>query len=173
MKNSIKILLVLLITICCLNVQAQTSKADKKAAETAQIKALVEKQRYIFIANYAMPMRGDGISLTSTYDITVSKDTITAYLPYFGRAYTSNYGSIDNGIKFTSTKFTYKVSKRKDNWDIVIVPLDKNSQIDALGVNSMRLNISPDGYASLQVTNTNRDPITFNGRIDEIPKPGK
>jgi hypothetical protein len=173
MKNILKILLTLTIGLCCLNVHAQTSKTDKKAAEIAWIKSLVEKQRFVFLANYAMPMRGGGISLNYSYDLTIKKDTIIAFLPFYGQAFKANYGSIDNGINFTSTKFTYKVSKRKNNWDIVIVPLDKNSQTDALGVNSMRLNISPDGYASLQVTNTNRDPISFNGHIDEIPKPSK
>ena len=83
----------------------------------------------------------------------------------------SNYGSIDNGIHFTSTKFTYKPTiKKNGNWEIVIVPLDKNRANDALGVRNMILNISDEGYATLQVNNLNRDNISFNGRVQEIEK---
>src|SRR5690349_2178984 len=92
MKSAFKILLALLITICCLNVRGQTSKADKKAAEIARIKSLIEKQRYVFLANYAMPMRGGGISLNSPYDLTIKKDTLIAFLPFYGQAYKANYG---------------------------------------------------------------------------------
>ncbi|GAB2981181.1 hypothetical protein GCM10027049_16300 [Mucilaginibacter puniceus] len=174
MKNIIKIIGAILISMLCLSVQAQTTKTDKKAAEKAHIKNLVESKRYVFVANYIMPLRGGGFGTSSYYDMKVTKDTISTFLPYFGQASMSNYGSIDNGIHFTSTKFTYKsIIKKNGNWEIVIVPLDKNRGNDPLGVRNMILNISGDGYATLQVNNLNRDAISFNGRIQEIPKSDK
>ena len=171
MKNYIKHIGILLVALCSLNmVQAQNTKADKKAAKLADIKNLVTSQRYSFNANYVLPLGGGGHALTSYYELRISKDTVYAYLPFFGRAYKADYGSIDNGIDFTSTKFTYKLTNKKDGWDIVIVPLDHNSMTDAKGVVNMRLTISSDGYATLQVNNTNRDAISFNGYIEAIKK---
>jgi len=170
MKNSIKLFYVLLIsTGCFYTAGAQTT--DKKAAKTAEIKKLVNDRNFIFKANYVNPFRGAGRALTSDYDLTVLKDTIRAYLPYFGRAYTADYGSTDNGIKFTWTQFDYKITAgKKSGWDILITQKDKNIS-NANAVQSLRLSVSSDGYASLQVTSVNRDPISFNGTIEEMPKP--
>lgn len=168
MKNLIKILGIFLISVCCLSVQAQNTRADKKAAEKARMKNLVESQNYVFIANYIMPVYGGGFGTSSYYDMKVGKDTISTFLPYFGTARMSNYGSIDNGINFTSTKFTYKLTPKKNMWEVIIVPLDHNRANSALGVRNMVLSISEEGYATLQVNNLNRDNISFNGRIQEI-----
>ena len=46
-----------------------------------------------------------------------------------------------------------------------------NSLSDPRAVKTMRLDISHDGYASLQVISLNRDPISFNGEIVAIEKP--
>ena len=168
MKNIIKIIGIFLISISSLSVHAQTLKADKKAADKARIKNLVESQRYVFVANYIMPLRGGGFGTSSYYDLKVGKDTIATFLPYFGRATMANYGSIDNGIHFTSTKFTYKLTPKKNKWEVVIVPLDNNRANSALGVRNMILSISDDGYATLQVNNLNRDAISFNGQVRDV-----
>lgn len=104
-----------LLTFISINIaHAQSSGNDKKAARALAVKNMVEAQNYVFKANYVMPMRGVGRSLTSEYDLTVSKDTIAAFLPYFGRAYTAPYNPTEGGIKFTNTHFTYtsKVGKK-------------------------------------------------------------
>ena len=170
MKSYIKNICLLLVAVCSFTItQAQNTKADKKAANLAEIKSLVNAQRFDFIANFAIPMGGGGRALTSSYDLVITKDTVTAYLPYFGRAYTSNYGSTDNGIKFSTTKFTYSSVYKKSGWEILITVKDSKMS-DALGVRQLRLSISSDGYGSLQVTSQNRDPITFNGYIEAIKK---
>jgi hypothetical protein len=53
------------------------------------------------------------------------KDTINAYLPFYGKAYSIPYGSNEGGIKFTSTDFNYTLTpKKKGSWDITIIPKD-------------------------------------------------
>jgi hypothetical protein len=131
---------------------------DKKAA----IKNMVESQQYIFKAQFASPMTGQQRSLTSDYDVTVSKSTVTSYLPYFGRAYAAPIDPSQGGIKFTSTKFQYiQEPGKKDGWDITIIPKD------ASDVQKLYLHISGNGYATLQVSSINRQPISFNGYIEE------
>jgi hypothetical protein len=134
---------------------------------------MVDDVNYIFEANYANPMRGGGRSLTSEYDLKVSKDTIIAYLPYFGRAYIAPTNPTEGGIKFTWTKFDYSVKQTKNgSWEILIKPKEKNIS-NASDVQNLRLSISTSGYASLQVISSNRDPISFNGTIEEVKQKGK
>ena len=146
---------------------AQSNAEDKKAAKLAAIKNMVEGQNYIFQAQQALPLGGRTRQLTSEYDLKVTKESITSYLPYFGRAYTAPIDPTKGGIQFTSKDFGYNLSpNKKDGWTAVIKPKDNRD------VQSMTLNISSEGYTSLQVTSINRQPISFSGII-VAPKPPK
>jgi hypothetical protein len=136
--------------------------------KTTTVKNMVESQQYVFKAQFASPTSGVSRSLTSDYDLTISKNAVISYLPYFGRAYVAPIDPTHGGIMFTSNKFEYKKeNSKKDGWDIMIVPKD------ASDVQKLYLHISSDGYATLQVTSTNRQPISFNGYIEENKQPKK
>lgn len=159
-------ILALIVSAGLSNAYGQTTKKEKQAAKEAAIKSSVEATSYIFEANSALPQRGGFRQLTSEYDLRVTKDSVISFLPYFGRAYFDvPYGGADGGIKFTSTKFDYKVTaKKKGGWEVVIKPTD------AKNINSLTLSISSDGYASLAVSSFNRDFITFDGYLKEPSK---
>lgn len=170
MKNSIKIGYALLIALCLLHTAFAQTKPNKKAARIVEVNDIVTARNYVFKANYVNPSRGGGRALTSDYDLIVAKDSIIAFLPYFGRAYLADYGSTDEGIKFTWTHFDYKAtSGKKGNREILIIPQNKNIS-NPKDVQSLRLSISEDGYASLQIINSNRDPIIFDGTIEKRRK---
>ena len=137
-----------------------TTKADSnKQIETEN---LVKSGSFVFKAQTAMPNGGRLINLTEGYDLRVSKDTINAYLPFYGKAYSIPYGSNEGGIKFTSTDFNYTLTpKKKGSWDITIIPKDYRD------VQQIYLNISSSGYANLQVVSLNRDQISFHGYIQK------
>jgi hypothetical protein len=161
MKTLIKLFLVFAVAMGALNVALAQTKAEKQTA----IKNMVDNKNYVFEANYALPMRGGQKQLTSDYDLRVSKDSIIAYLPYYGRAYMAPVDPTEGGIKFTCTNFSYTTKLRKNGtWDITIKPRDKNIT-DWRDVQELTMNISPNGYASLQVVSSNRDPISFDGDI--------
>lgn len=162
--------------VISMQVNAQTDKET-----TIRV---VNAQNFIFNATSAMPMAnmdvnnilskmpgGNGgglIQLTgSQYQLTVAKDSVEAYLPYYGRAYTATMNPDDSGIKFKSKDFKYKATqKKKGSWLITINPKDtKDTQ-------SMTLNVSENGYATLNVNSNNRQSISFNGYISE-PKQKK
>jgi len=94
--------------------------AQKKvSAKETEIKNLLYSQQYIFYAQSVIPSSGRQRFLTSEYTVTISKDTIVCYLPYFGRAYSAMLGTTDGGIKFTSVDFDYTISDRKKGgWEI-------------------------------------------------------
>ena len=139
---------------------AQDSKKEKQAKEEARIAALVEQQHYTFVAETALPMGMRSRILTGEYDLVVSKDTLSSYLPYFGKLYSAPIGSDNGGIQFKTTDFKYSaVPAKKGGWNITINP--KN----AGDTRQLTLYISTSGYASLQVNCNNRQSISFNGHI--------
>ncbi len=147
---------------------AQSAKKEKQAAKAAAVRKMIDSPRYVFIANIAYPMRGGERQLTSDFDLRVVKDSIIAFLPYFGRAYMAPDGPdvTEGGIKFTSTNFSYTTKQQKNgNWEISMKPKDKNIN-DWRDVQQLTLSVTKDGYADLQVISTHRDPISFNGYIE-------
>jgi len=142
---------------------AQNGKKDKKAEQAAAVKAMIDAQRYVFKAQSVIPTGGRFRQLnTSDYDLKVGKDTIVSYLPYFGRAYSAPIDPTQGGIKFTSTKFDYQLKEtKKGGWEVTIKPADGGD------ARQLFMTIFSNGTASLQVTSTNRQPISFNGYITE------
>jgi len=139
---------------------AQDSKQEKQNKKEAAIKALVDSQRYSFEAQTALPLGMRTRTLTYGYELKVSKDTLQAYLPYYGKAYTAPIGASSGGIEFKTTDFKYLTKERKKGgWDITITP--KN----AGDTRQMSLYISAAGYASLQVSFNNKQNISFTGYI--------
>lgn len=123
---------------------------------------MIKNKEYTFIARTVLPTGGRVIQLTSSYDMRVSKDSVIAFLPYFGRTYTAPIGTTNPGVQFTSTDFTYNVKERKrGGWQISIRPKDIQD------IQQVNLTVSEGGSASLQVTSNNRQPISYNGVIDE------
>lgn len=141
----------------------QSTAKDSKSEKSALVKQMVNDRTFVFRAQFALPMGGSSIQLTSEYDVSLKKDTLVCFLPYYGRAYSAPMNPSEGGIQFTSTDFQYSVSnKKKRGWDVVIKPRD------AKGVQQLTFYISESGYGSLQVTDNNRQPISFNGYYEQI-----
>jgi hypothetical protein len=160
--------LVLLLTAGCrLFVRAQDGKEEKAAALEAQLKMLVDSQHYDFVAQMAIPMNGSSRQLNSYYDLKISPDELVCFLPYIGQAYTPTMNTDQNGLDFTSKKYTYKVTPRKKGgWNVQIKPKDYSD------VQAISMIISENGYTTVQVTSLTRQMITFNGYIT-TPQPKK
>ena len=158
--KAIPVLLLLLTLGAGLSAQ---SKVQPKTSKTNKIKELISNRNYVFQAQTVFPMSGRTRQISGEgYDVAVSKDTVNAYLPYFGRAYSAPIDPSKGGIQFISKSFEYtEVPGKKGGWDITIKPKDISD------VQQMFFSVSEDGYASLQVTSTNRQAISFNGVIVE------
>ncbi len=144
---------------------AQDAKKDGEKETEAKVQSIINSKDFVFIAESASPMGGRTIYLTSVYSVRVSKDTLVADLPYYGRAYSAPMNPSEGGLKLTSTDFELSIqSKKKDGWNILITP--KNAR----DVRQLFLNASENGYASMQVTSNNRQAISFTGYIKERKK---
>ncbi|MCO5934857.1 DUF4251 domain-containing protein [Mucilaginibacter sp. RB4R14] len=169
MKTLIKLLFVLLVAVAGFTpVNAQSKKAIKEAKKAAEIKGFIDAKDYVFQATYMYPLGGAARYLTSPYDLTIAPDTVEAFLPYFGVAYSSaGYNNNeDNGIKFKSTKFDYTTSAIQKDGSYFIRIKTK----DTRNATQLLIQVYNNGNADLSVISQNRQQIRFTGYITERKK---
>lgn len=150
-------LILFLFLYACGSVQ---SVAEKEKI-TSDVRAGVEAKDFTFKASYAFPTGYRSIYLSPYYDVKVSPDTVKAYLPYYGRAYRAPMNPSEGGYRFTSTDFEYKVvqGKKKGSWNVEITMRDLDRPV------SFRFDIWENGAARLDVTDNDRQPISFQGDL--------
>ena len=133
---------------------AQT--AAEKKTKAAEIGQKINDFEFTFKATHAYPTGYRAIYMSPYYYLKVSKDAVTAYLPYYGRAYTAPMDPAQGGIKFTSTDFEYEVSKGNERErQVRIKTHDTDREI------ILFLDIWENGSTRLDVTDPNRQPISF------------
>lgn len=129
--------------------------------DKATIEKAVTSKQFVFKARTVLPMRGASRSLTTEYEVRLLGDSVISHLPYFGRVYNATYGG-SGGVDFASTKFEYKAKvRKKGGWDVTVETKDVKDR------QQLNFFISESGYATLQVIDNNREPISFNGYIVE------
>ncbi len=157
-----------IVTVLFLLVNVTEGKENRRQKRQAREKARMEEILLLynrgdvrFIAQMAQPMGGGTIHLTSEYTLDIHGDTITAYLPYFGVAYMVDYGASEGGIKFSEQVRSVRWEKTKNGYRILM-------EVKAPGdLYRLHLTFSLLGYANLDVTSQNRQPIHFSGVIDK------
>ncbi|MFV0290652.1 MAG: DUF4251 domain-containing protein [Mangrovibacterium sp.] len=160
MKRKFVILLSLLMSVSLVQAQ-KTTRKEREAIKKENTKELLASQHFTFEATSAQPMSGRQINLTSDYELTLHGDTIEAYLPYFGRAYTAPTSQNEGGIKFKelakSKTETFNEKKSMYNYEI---------EVDANGDNyTLVLRVGSTGYGYLTVNSNSRQPISFSGEL--------
>ncbi|HEY4967294.1 MAG TPA: DUF4251 domain-containing protein [Puia sp.] len=154
--SKIDCLLFALLTCMCLPSSAQSADDQKKQ----DLKSIIQSRTYSFIAQSATTQRGKTFQLTYGYDLKLMNDSLSVYLPYYGRAYNTGYQTnSDNGIQFNSHDFTYSADTiKKGGWDITIKP-------KGVKVSTIYLSISSNGYSIVRINSNDRDPISFYGIV--------
>jgi len=138
-----------------------TQTVAQKEQKALRIQKMMESFDFTFNAEAAYPLADSPRPLTAAYSLKISKDTIKAYLPYFGRAYVAPIGSSENGIKFSNTEFKYNLEKGKKpgNWIVTIKTKMYNRSV------VLTLDAWETGAAQLSVNDPDRQSITFSGKI--------
>ena len=162
---------ILALSVCISNAQ-EMSKKEKKAAQKAEqiekTKALIKAASWQFDARQMIPTQGKSKSLTSPYHVILHDETVDSYLPYYGRAYRAEYGSTESPMTFKSDISEYTVENwKKGGWIIKFNAKNKTDNLDFI------FTIAETGSATLSVTSTNRQSITYYGDIVEFKKKEK
>ena len=161
------------LAIIALNVCGPTrSTSIDQAAEQEKIATLVQAGSFVYEASSVNPLRigildilpnGAGQQLrqlSSGYYLSITKDTLKARLPYFGRSYQAELDPAQAGIEFETTHFKYNYSMSKKGYYNLTIKVSNQKSAD-----KFNLSVSKDGYSTLQVNSVQRDPISFYGRV--------
>ena len=128
--------------------------------DQAAIRQMVESREYVFSAHSALPSRSSSIPVAgSGYDLKVLGDSLSVYLPFFGRATDATAGRTGGPIELRTKDFSYSSNRTSKRWEVQIIPRGNTN------IRQMNLSISENGNASLLVISNNRENISFSGTI--------
>ena len=159
MKNSIPALLSMIFLF-----NACSSSKSVTASTPEDTKQAILANRWLFVAQSVNPQGGRTQVINGRYEIRTSKDTVNAYLPYFGKSY-SGAGAMTNAnpMDFKSTNFSIDQEEiKKGGIRVTIRPKDYSA------VQTLQFSFYDNGSASLMVTLTDRSPISYNGRVEPL-----
>lgn len=121
---------------------------------------VLKDREYTFTAQSYTSTTVSMRQLTDDYSVRIKTDSLIGLLPYYGGSYSAQINVTDGGLKFTSLKFDYSfVEKKKGKCEITIRPKDDRT------VQVLFLTVFSDGSAQLQVSSSNREPMTFYGYV--------
>lgn len=173
MKRSLVIILILVLSACPLILGAQGTRREKDLAKQENIQVVkdaIEDGNFKLVFNWAIPASGKNISLSTEYVMKVMQDSVSAHLPFFGRAYSLPYGG-DGGIQFDT--------KAKDFESVYIDKGRKSRYEFSFGAQaerdyySVRLQVYPEGNAYMTVLSNNRATISYRGYLKPVEKKEK
>lgn len=165
MKNIMFTVVLLLGFVITANAQQEElSRKERRELKQEQkreeIKNLLDNRTFVFVPTHAMPLGGGSIYLNHSFDAEVKGDTLMSYLPFYGVAYRVEYGARNSAFDFTQPIEEFDLEKDNNGYRI---NLDVKNKMDYL---SYSFQISELGSATLNITSTNRQAISFYGRIE-------
>ncbi len=169
MKRIISIVFLTLFTLGFVNAQEpqksrKERRAERQEKRMEEVQKMLDEKKFKFDATHAMPMGGGSIHLNYSYDVELTGDTVSSYLPFYGVAYRLDYGGRDSGFDFTLPVKNYEYEKEEDGY---LIQFEVKKDMDNI---SFTFHISELGYATLNVISTNRQAISYYGRLETINK---
>lgn len=157
-KITLLILFVSLAFLSCASQRTSTQKKSEANQLVNQISDSVDARALSLSFNYVYPMRFPPHILTSDYNVTVKGDSLSCFLPYFGRAYRTDLSNINRSpLDFTSLIKDWTVSKGIKQTDIHFKTRNKLEQLD------FYLTLYPNGSVNLRISSSDRESISFDG----------
>ncbi len=142
-------------------------RAEREENRIREVQEMLLNKSFVFIPTHAMPLGGGSIHLSYSFDAEIKGDSIISYLPFFGVAYRVDYGGRDTPFNFSLPFERYKMIKDGKGYQ---VNLEVKNKMDYI---SFMFQISELGYATLNITSTNRQAISFYGKIEKPESSGK
>ena len=144
-----------------LKAQKRAEKARIETARAEAVRKAVEDRNFVIRANRVFPSRGKSDALNSAAYLSVREDVVRSQLPYIGRLY--SYPLMrDEGLHFFDTPLLdYRVQEGKKG--LLIVTFSTETREERY---SIRVEVYPNGSATIAVYPKNRQNITFSGEMD-------
>lgn len=138
--------------------------AQNKTDKEKQIKQIIEGKHFKFTARSVTPLSGSSINLTSDYDLIVDSIHVEAWLPFYGRAYQTDYGSTEGGIKFKENAKVLEVKRnKKDDGYEIRIEVDTTNDSYKIFIRA-----GDGGYASMDILSNRKQSVSYYGVIEPL-----
>lgn len=143
------------------DISRKARREKNKIEKQRLIDSLMNSKEFVFEAKRALPQGGSSVDLTGNINfVKFHPEKIESYLPFFGRAYSIDYGG-DGGIKFEGKPSGYTIVRRKGGKGFEV-----NATIRTPRDNyKLIIFVSPEGNASLTINSNQRSVISYDGDI--------
>lgn len=146
-------------------VSKKEERAERKAALSSEVSALVDSREYAFVVKTVLPLSLPPININpGAGGVIFGPEIVSSNLPFFGRAYGAASLDNDQGMVFSGAPENYQVKKRKKTYEVA---MDVKTDSDSYGIS---LSISFDGAALLTISSSNRSDVSYSGNIAVIRK---
>lgn len=139
---------------------SKVAKTNEDSANAELVTIMLEKRMFKMDFARAYPTAGPSFSLTYPYFVSVIRDRVESFLPYFGRAYSIPYGG-GEGLRFEAPITNYRMTDGKKGKRIVT--FDARTTEDNY---QFRIEIYPTGETYLTVNASQKQSMSFSGTID-------
>ena len=132
-----------------------------------ELEELVKTGEFGVEHEWALPLRGSMVNLIGNPNyIRFENDSVSVYLPYYGVRHSGGgYGS-EGGIKFEGIPENFEVIEGEEDGKIIVeFEADQGSEnLD------FRLTLFDNGNATTSVTSSQRDAISYRGKLAALPE---
>lgn len=155
--------LALIVFVACVLASCATQQERAEQQErTRQAVAEAIGKRKMHIDIISMhPMRYGSRTVNSQFFLELRGDTLCSYLPYMGQVHQAPMISPSIGLNFEAPILNYNESRPKKN--CTRMELDVKTQEDSYHYS---IDVYDTGEADIRVRSQNRDPISFDGRME-------
>lgn len=159
MKNVI-IVIIAALTLASCSTADKVARDERRREKAGMVAESIESGRYRVGVRTAYPARGGAVQVTGDYGLEVSGDSVTVYLPYFGRGYTLPYGG-GKGLNFKALTTEYDVRKMKRGRTRVEFSTRNDEDTYRFTVD-----VFDNGQVSIDVQPQQRSRISYGGELE-------
>jgi hypothetical protein len=139
------------------------SKATLSAADAANaevVTTMLDNRVYKMDFDRAYPTAGPSFTLNYPYYVSIIRDRVESFLPYFGRAYNVAYNG-GEGLHFDAPIEDYKTTKgRKGQLEVTFQARTTEDNY------RFRIEVYPNGETRLSVSAMRKQSMSFSGHMD-------
>ena len=136
-------------------------RTERQEQRKNEVKNMILDKSFVFIPTHAMPLGGGSIQLSYTFEAEIKGDSIFSYLPFYGVAYHVEYGGRNSAFNFSLPIENYEMDEDEKGYRI---NLEVKNKMDYI---TYSFQVSELGYSTLNVTSTNRQAISYYGRMEK------
>lgn len=146
----------------------QQQRAERQLAMKKAVARMLEKKEWHVDVTMMSSMRYGSHSVTPDFFLELRGDTLRSYLPYLGQSYQAPMYSQSGGLDFEKPLRTYKETHPKE--DLTKMEMDVKTEDDNF---HFVVEVFDTGKTYIHVRSNHRDPISFDGNMNETVEVSK